>query len=60
MCNVWLCVVLSRLLQGGSTTMWIDGENPERSGVVSRSDNKQPEETEGARALANGLFIELL
>jgi hypothetical protein len=36
------------------------GENPDRNGVVSRSDNKQPAEQEGARALANGLFIELL
>lgn len=36
------------------------GENPERDGVVSRSDNKKPAEEEGARPLANGLFVELL
>jgi hypothetical protein len=36
------------------------GENPSRNGVVSRSDNMKPAEEEGARPLANGLFIELL
>lgn len=36
------------------------GENPSRNGVVSRSDNKEPAEEEGARPLANGLFIELI
>ena len=46
--------------QGGSTTMWLRGENPSRDGVVSRSDNKEPEENEGARNIANGLFIELI
>ena len=46
--------------QGGSTTMWVRGENPSRNGVVSRSDNKEPEESEGARRIANGLFVEVL
>ena len=40
--------------------MWINGENPDRNGVVSRSDNKESVENEGARKVANGLFIELL
>ena len=45
--------------QGGSTTMWINGESPERNGVISKSDNKQPDGG-GARKLANGLFIEVV
>lgn len=56
--EVFECGVAMSMDQGGSTTMWIDGENPERNGVVSRSDNK--EQSEGARKLANGLFIEVL
>lgn len=44
--------------QGGSTTMWVNGENPSRNGIVSRSSNKEPEDQEGTgRALANGLFV---
>jgi hypothetical protein len=47
--------------QGGSTTMFVKGANPSRSGVVSRSDNKQPEDSEGTgRHLANGLFVEVI
>jgi exopolysaccharide biosynthesis protein len=46
--------------QGGSTTMWIDGEGPSgKDGVVSNSDNTSPGGG-GTRALANGLFVELL
>ena len=60
MLDVFHCTQAMSMDQGGSTTMWISGENPERNGVVSRSDNTQPEETEGARNLANGLFIEVL
>lgn len=56
--EVFDCGVAMSMDQGGSTTMWIQGENPDRDGVVSRSDNKSP--TEGARSLANGLFLELL
>lgn len=44
--------------QGGSTTMWVKGEDPSRDGIVSRSDNKVPPSEEGTgRALANGLFV---
>jgi exopolysaccharide biosynthesis protein len=46
--------------QGGSTTMWIKGENPSKNGVVSRATNTEPAENEGARNIANGLFIELI
>ncbi len=46
--------------QGGSTTLWIDGENPSKNGVVSRATNTEPAENEGARNIANGLFIELI
>lgn len=46
--------------QGGSTTMWIKGENPSKNGVISRADNTEPAEDEGARNIANGLFIELI
>ena len=53
---LFLCI----LTTGGSTGMWIKGENPSRNGMVSRSDNKKPEEEEGARRLANGLFIEII
>lgn len=58
MLEVFGCTQAMSMDQGGSTTMWIAGENPERNGVVSRSDNTSP--TEGARSLANGLFIEKL
>jgi hypothetical protein len=40
--------------------MWIKGENPERNGVISRSDNKVPAEQEGSRAIANGVFVQNL
>lgn len=46
--------------QGGSTTMWVKGVNPNRDGVVSRSHNTRPVEEDGARNVANALFIELL
>ena len=46
--------------QGGSTTMWIKGVNPDRNGVVSRSHNTEPVEQDGPRSVANGLFLELL
>ena len=44
--------------QGGSTTMWVEGANPDRDGIVSRSNNK--EQTESGRSIANGLFVEYL
>lgn len=43
--------------QGGSTTMWINGEGI--NGVVSNSDNTDPGGG-GTRAIANGLFVELI
>lgn len=46
--------------QGGSTTMWVKGVNPSRNGVVSRSHNTEPEDQDGPRNVANGLFIEIL
>mmetsp|Transcript_31533 Transcript_31533/g.43278 ORF Transcript_31533/g.43278 Transcript_31533/m.43278 type:complete len:336 (-) Transcript_31533:214-1221(-) len=46
--------------QGGSTTMWVKGANPDRNGVVSRSHNTEPAEQDGPRNVANGLFVELL
>lgn len=46
--------------QGGSTTMWIAGENPSKNGIISRATNTEPAENEGARNIANGLFIEVL
>ena len=46
--------------QGGSTTMWVKGANPERNGVVSRSHNSEPAEQDGPRNVANGLFVELV
>jgi len=46
--------------QGGSTTMWIKGENPSKNGVISRATNTEPAENEGARNIANGLFIEVI
>lgn len=46
--------------QGGSTTMWVRGVNPQRDGVVSRSHNTRPEEEDGPRNVANGLFLEIL
>lgn len=46
--------------QGGSTTMWVKGANPERNGVVSRSHNNEPVEQDGPRNVANGLFFELV
>jgi exopolysaccharide biosynthesis protein len=58
MIQIFGCSQAMSMDQGGSTTMWIDGENPTRNGIVSRSDNTQSEATEGARNLANGLFIE--
>jgi hypothetical protein len=58
--EVFKCTQAMSMDQGGSTTMWIGGENPTRDGIVSCSDNKSPCEGQGARALANGLFIEVL
>lgn len=46
--------------QGGSTTMWVKGANPDRNGVVSRSHNDEPVEQDGPRHVANGLFISLI
>lgn len=46
--------------QGGSTTMWIDGEAPDNDGVVSNSDNTSPGGGGTGRSIANGLFVELL
>lgn len=46
--------------QGGSTTMWIKGANPERNGVVSRSHSDEPAIEDGPRQVANGLFIEVM
>lgn len=46
--------------QGGSTTMWVKGANPDRNGVVSRSHNTEPVEQDGPRNVANGLFFELV
>eukprot|EP01038_Epipyxis_sp_PR26KG_P015555 gene15555-21004_t len=45
--------------QGGSTTMWVKGANPDRNGVVSRSHNTEPVDQDGPRNIANGLFIEV-
>lgn len=58
--EVFLTTQAMSMDQGGSTTMWIAGENPSRNGIVSRSDNKIPEEQEGTgRQLANGLFVKI-
>lgn len=57
--EVFGCGVAMSMDQGGSTTMWVRGENDERSGIVSNSDNKEEASGTG-RALANGLFVELL
>lgn len=46
--------------QGGSTTMWIKGERPDRNGVVSRAHNFIPDVEDSPRNVANGLFIEVL
>lgn len=46
--------------QGGSTTMWVKGANPERNGVVSRSHSDEPAINDGPRSVANGLFIEIV
>ncbi len=46
--------------QGGSTTMWVKGANPDRDGVVSRSHNTKPVEEDGPRSVANGLFLTLV
>lgn len=46
--------------QGGSTTMWIKGERPDRNGVVSRSHSSVPDIEDTPRSVANGVFIELL
>jgi exopolysaccharide biosynthesis protein len=58
--DIFNCTQAMSMDQGGSTTMWIAGENPGRDGIVSCSDNKEPCENQGSRALANGLFIEAL
>lgn len=58
--DIFNCTQAMSMDQGGSTTMWIAGENPARDGIVSCSDNKEPCENQGSRALANGLFIEVL
>jgi len=60
MLEVFKCTQAMSMDQGGSTTLWIKNENPTRNGVISRSDNKQPAEQESPRAVANGLFVELL
>ena len=57
--EVFNCGLAMSMDQGGSTTMWIGGENPERNGVVSKSDNKEPDGG-GTRSIANGLFIEIV
>jgi hypothetical protein len=57
--EVFNCGLAMSMDQGGSTTMWIAGEEPERNGVVSKSDNKEPSGG-GARSIANGLFIEVI
>jgi exopolysaccharide biosynthesis protein len=54
------CNVAMSMDQGGSTTMWVKGANPSRDGVVSRSHNDRPEEEDGPRHVANGLFISLV
>jgi exopolysaccharide biosynthesis protein len=46
--------------QGGSTTMWIKGERPDRNGVVSRSHSSVPDIEDTPRNVANGVFIELI
>lgn len=46
--------------QGGSTTMWVKGANPDRNGVVSRSHNNKPVEQDGPRNVANALFFSLI
>ena len=46
--------------QGGSTTMWIKGERPDRGGVVSRSHSSVPDIDDTPRNVANGVFVELL
>lgn len=57
--EVFGCGVAMSMDQGGSTTMWVSGENPDRNGVVSKSDNKEPDGG-GVRSIANGLFIQEL
>jgi exopolysaccharide biosynthesis protein len=56
----FLVSVAMSMDQGGSTTMWVKGANPERNGVVSRSHNDRPEEEDGPRHVANGLFVSLI
>ena len=46
--------------QGGSTTMWIKGERPDRGGVVSRSHSSVPDIDDTPRNVANGVFVELV
>lgn len=46
--------------QGGSTTMWVQGVNPDRDGVVSRSHNTVPADQDGPRNVANGLFVQVI
>lgn len=46
--------------QGGSTTMWIKGERPDRGGVVSRSHSSVPDIEDTPRNVANGIFVELI
>jgi hypothetical protein len=54
------CILSLILFPSAAAVFPAAGENPSRNGVVSRSDNMKPAEEEGARPLANGLFIELL
>ena len=47
--------------QGGSTTMWVKQQATNgRNGVVSRSHNTDPIESDGPRSVANGVFVQLL
>lgn len=45
--------------QGGSSCLWVNGTNPSRDGVVNRSHNTSPEDTESPRNIANALFLQL-
>jgi len=54
------CAKAMSMDQGGSTTMWVKGVNPERDCIVSRSHNTRPVEEDGPRNVANGLFIEIV
>lgn len=56
--DIFACTQAMSMDQGGSTTMWIQGENESRRGIVSCSDNKGDCSSQGGRNLANGLFIE--